>query len=80
MAEKRVRRKFIDIIIDKLEDRYADVDSSKKATLFKNVKSIIDELEDLKTQSKKSKLTKAKINRLSKFSKEELEEYLKSIK
>lgn len=80
MAEKRVRRKFIDIIIDKLEDRYTDVDSSKKATLFKNVKSIIDELEDLKAQSKKSKLTKAKINRLSKFSKEELEEYLKSIK
>ena len=80
MAEKRVRRKFVDIIIDKLEDRYADVDSSKKATLFKNVKSIIDELEDLKAQSKKSKLTKAKINRLSKFSKEELEEYLKSIK
>lgn len=80
MAEKRVRRKFVDIIIDKFEDRYADVDSSKKATLFKNVKSIIAELEDLKAQSKKSKLTKAKINRLSKFSKEELEEYLKSIK
>lgn len=80
MAEKRVRRKFVDIIIDKLEDRYTDIDSSKKATLFESVKSIIDKLEDLKAQSKKSKLTKAKINRLAKFSKEELEEYLKSIK
>lgn len=80
MAEKRVRRKTVDIILDKLEDSYADVDSAKKATLLKNVKSIVEELEVLKAESKKSKLTKAKINRLSKFSKAELEEYLKTLK
>jgi hypothetical protein len=45
----------------------------------KRIESALNDLEELIKKENFTKLTKGKINRLSKFTKEELEEYLKTL-
>lgn len=72
---KRIRRGFAQIITDKINRKYdGAVDGSKLQAALDEVEKIIASLDELKKAKKKD------FRALKKFSKEELEAYLATLK
>ena len=79
MAEKRIRRSLTQIVLDKVDEKGKGLDQRSYLAIRKRIESALNDLEELIKKENSTKLTKGKINRLSKFTKEELEEYLKTL-
>lgn len=79
MSEKRVRRSFKKQILDKIDVKGADLDQRSYQAIRKRIEDALTDLESIMKRANETKLTKGKINRLKKFTKEELELYLKSL-
>lgn len=80
MAEKRIRRGLTQIVLDKVDEKGKGLDQRSYLAIRKRIEAALSDLDALIKESNKSKLTAAKIRRLDKFSKAELEEYLQRIK
>lgn len=80
MAEKRIRRGLTKIVLDKVDEKGKGLDQRSYLAIRKRIEAALSDLDALIKESNKSKLTAAKIRRLDKFSKAELEEYLQRIK
>jgi hypothetical protein len=79
MAEKRIRRSLTQIVLDKVDEKGKGLDQRSYLAIRKRIESALNDLEELIKKENSTKLTKGKISRLSKFTKEELEEYLKTL-
>lgn len=79
MSEKRIRRSFKKQILDKIDVKGADLDQRSYQAIRKRIEDALTDLESIMKRANETKLTKGKINRLKKFTKEELEQYLKSL-
>ena len=80
MAEKRIRRGLTQIVLDKVDEKGKGLDQKSYLAIRKRIEAALNDLDALLKETNKSKLTAAKIRRLDKFSKAELEEYLQRIK
>lgn len=74
--KKRTRRNFTTIILDRLDQKAEGVDQAKYAAIRSKLESALSEYAEL--LKNKPKLTAAKIKRLDRFTKEEIEIYLKT--
>lgn len=74
--KKRVRRNLTTIVLDTIDKKGNELDAKVYNAIRKKVEAAMAELETALEESKSSKLTAAKIRRLDKFTKEEIEEYL----
>lgn len=79
MSEKRVRRSLTKQVLDKIDVKGQDLDQRSYQAIRKRIEEAMNDLEALMKRESKAKLTKGKINRLKKFTREELELYLKSL-
>ena len=74
-AAKRIRRGFSQIIIDKISKKYdGAIDSAKLQAALDEIEKVISGLDELK------KAKKNDFRALKKFSKEEIEAYLATLK
>jgi hypothetical protein len=76
MAEKRIRRTFTNIILDRIDGKAEGVDQVKYMAIRNKIEAALKEFDEL--LKAKPTLTAAKIKRLDRFTKEELELYLKT--
>ena len=77
---KKVYRSFKNIIIDKITNRTKNLPDYLVDPIFDNIAADLDNLEVIINNQKKDMKAQKAINRkLGKFSKEQIEEYLKSI-
>lgn len=77
---KRVRRGFGTIILQKFDSKAGNLDEKKYQQFRIKLTSLLDDFEKLQADAKKAKqVDKRKFRSLKKFSKAELEEYLKTI-
>ena len=74
--KKRVRRNLTTIVLDKIDEKGKELDAKVYNAIRSKFESALGELEAALKESKAIKLTAAKIRRLDKFTKEELELYL----
>lgn len=82
MAEKakRTRRGFGTIILQKFDAKSGNIDTKKYQQFRNKLENLIGEFEKLQAEAKKAnKIDKRKFRSLKKFSKAEIEEYLKTI-
>lgn len=78
---KRVRRGFGTIILQKFDSKSNGLDEKKYQHFRTKLENLIGEFEKLQADAKKAtKIDKRKLRSLKKFSKEEIEEYLKTLK
>ena len=79
MREKRIRRSLTQIVLDKVDEKGKGLDQRLHLAIRKKIESALNDLEELIKKENSVKLTKGKISRLSKFTRDELEEYLKTL-
>ena len=81
MAEgKRIRRGFAQIILDKVDEKGSKLtDQSKYNKWRRQLEDLMMEFDQLVKDDSATRLTKGKVKRLSKFSKAEIEAYLKTL-
>lgn len=72
----RIRRTFKNIILDRVDGKAEGLDQTKYAAIRAKIEAALNEFEEL--VKAKPTLTPAKIKRLDRFTKEEIELYLKS--
>ena len=77
MGEKRIRRSFQKCIMDRVEERYMNINDAKVNQLFKKISEALDELEELR---KGGRMTKMKMKILSSIPREQLEQYIENLK
>lgn len=77
---KRVRRGFGAIILQKFDSKSSGLDQKKYQQFRNKLATLLNDFEKLQADAKKAKqVDKRKFRSLKKFSKAELEEYLKTI-
>ena len=78
---KRTRRGFTTIILQKFDSKSSLVNSKKYQQFRVKLESLLNQFDKLIEEEKKAKkVDKRRFKSLAKFSKQELEEYLKSMK
>lgn len=80
-TKKRIRRTFGTIILQKFDDKSKGIDEGKYAQFRVQLEVLLGQFDKLIEEGKKAKkLDKRRYKALAKFSKQELKEYLDSMK